>query len=52
MDFSQRLLEEFHVAIVPGSAFGADGNVRFSYATSMATIEKGLERLRQFVGSL
>lgn len=52
MDFSQRLLEEFHVAIVPGSAFGADGNVRFSYATSMATIETGLERLRQFVGSL
>jgi len=52
MNFSQRLLEEFHVAIVPGSAFGADDNVRFSYATSMATIEKGLERLRQFIGSL
>ncbi len=52
MDFSQRLLEEYHVAIVPGAAFGADANVRFSYATSMATIEKGLERLQRFMESL
>lgn len=52
LDFSARLLEDYHVAIVPGSAFGADANVRFSYATSMAAIEKGLERLRQFVATL
>lgn len=52
LDFSARLLEDYHVAIVPGAAFGADANVRFSYATSMATIEKGLERLRQFVATL
>ena len=52
LDFSARVLEDYHVAIVPGSAFGADANVRFSYATSMAAIEKGLERLRQFVATL
>lgn len=52
MTFAARLLEEYHVAIVPGSAFGADANVRFSYAAGMATIEKGLERLRQFIVAL
>ncbi len=52
LTFSQRLLEEEHVAIVPGSAFGADANIRFSYATDMATIEKGLERLARFVARL
>jgi aspartate aminotransferase len=37
---------------VPGAALGADANVRLSYATSMATIEKGLERLQRFMESL
>lgn len=52
MEFARRLLEEYHVAIVPGAAFGADTNVRFSYATDMATIEKGLERLQRFLDRL
>ncbi len=49
MTFAGRLLEDYHVAIVPGAAFGADANVRFSYAADMATIEKGLKRLQQFL---
>lgn len=52
MEFARRLLGEYHVALVPGAAFGADANVRFSYATDMGTIEKGLERLRHFLERL
>jgi aspartate/methionine/tyrosine aminotransferase len=39
------LLKEAAVAIVPGSAFGADGNIRLSYATSMEKIEEGTDRI-------
>ena len=47
-EFSARLLEEEKVAVVSGHAFGADGYVRLSYATSDEVIEKGLERMRFF----
>ena len=50
--FCQRLLDEEHVALVPGIAFGSDANVRLSYATSTGTIEKGVERLARFVRRL
>lgn len=50
--FCERLLEQEHVALVPGAAFGADANVRLSYATDLETIEKGIERLAKFVKSL
>ncbi|MBE9070182.1 pyridoxal phosphate-dependent aminotransferase, partial [Leptolyngbya cf. ectocarpi LEGE 11479] len=49
LDFCTRLLNEKHVAAVPGIAFGADSGIRISYATDMATIEKGMERLNDFV---
>jgi aspartate aminotransferase len=49
MDFCARLLETEKVAAVPGVAFGADDYVRISYATGMADIEKGLERIERFV---
>lgn len=49
LDFCTRLLNEKHVATVPGIAFGADSGIRVSYATDMATIEKGMERLNDFV---
>lgn len=52
MTFSQRFLEEEHVAVVPGLSFGSDKHIRFSYATDMTTIEKGIERLRRFVARL
>ncbi|MDR2513199.1 MAG: pyridoxal phosphate-dependent aminotransferase [Puniceicoccales bacterium] len=51
-EFCARLLEEELVAAVPGSAFGAEGYLRLSYATADATIEKGLERLARFCQKL
>jgi aspartate aminotransferase len=51
-DFCARLLEAEKVAAVPGIAFGADNNLRISYATSMANIEKGLDRLERFCKGL
>lgn len=51
-DFCTRLLEEEKVALVPGSAFGAEGYVRLSYATSDETIKTGLERLARFCRGL
>jgi len=41
------LLEKYKVAIVPGSAFGADKYVRFSYATSMKNIKEGVKRFKK-----
>jgi aspartate aminotransferase len=51
-DFCARLLEAEKVAAVPGVAFGADDYVRLSYATSMANLEKGLERIERFCKDL
>jgi aspartate aminotransferase len=51
-DFCARLLEIEKVAAVPGIAFGADHYLRISYATSMANIEKGLDRLDRFARTL
>lgn len=51
-DFCSRLLEAEKVAAVPGIAFGADDYLRISYATGMANIEKGLDRLERFARSL
>ena len=46
---SERLLAEQRVAVVPGEAFGTDRHVRISYATSMKELQRGLDRLHQFV---
>ncbi len=49
--FAQRLLQEEHVAVVPGSAFGAGGEgfVRCSYATAYEKIEEALRRIERFL---
>jgi len=47
-----RLLEEAHVAVVPGPGFGTDEHVRLSYATSMENIEEGLARMKKFFSEL
>jgi aspartate aminotransferase len=52
LEFSDRLLESEKVAVVPGAAFGAEGYIRVSYATSDETINKGLGRLAGFCGTL
>ncbi len=46
---SQMLLEEAHVALVPGAPFGSDDHIRLSYATSMENIKKGLDRIEAFL---
>ena len=51
-NFADRLLSKQKVAVVPGIAFGNDKTIRISYATSMANIEKGLDRLDKFVRAL
>jgi aspartate aminotransferase len=51
-EFCARLLESEKVAAVPGIAFGADDYIRISYATSMANLQKGLERMERFAKSL
>ncbi len=50
--FAAKLLEERHVAVVPGNDSGYDTHVRLSFATSMSQIDKGLDRLREFVEGL
>jgi len=47
--FCSELLEKEGVAVVPGLAFGAEGYFRFSFATDLPSIEKGIERIRKFV---
>ena len=49
--FSQKLLEEERVAVIPGSAFGAGGEgfVRCSYATAYEKIEEALHRMEKFM---
>ncbi len=49
MSLSRALLETVRLAVVPGSPFGAEGYLRFSYAVSEEDIEKGLEKLQQFI---
>jgi aspartate aminotransferase len=43
--FAEFLLDKAGVAGVPGSGFGAPGHIRFSFAVSMATLEKALDRI-------
>jgi len=44
-EFAELLLNEGGVAVVPGSGFGAPGHIRISFACSMQTLEKAMERL-------
>jgi aspartate aminotransferase len=52
LEFADRLLKEANVAVVPGEAFGTDDHVRISYATSMHELERGLNRIQEFVEKL
>jgi aspartate aminotransferase len=52
LQFSEKLLAEAHVAVVPGEAFGTSRHVRISYATSMHELERGLERIHRFIAEL
>jgi aspartate aminotransferase len=52
LDFCDKLLEEFKVAVIPGIAFGLDHCIRLSYATNLETIREGCDRIRQFAEKL
>jgi aspartate aminotransferase len=47
-NFADRLLSKANVAVVPGAAFGDDRTIRFSYATSLDVIKKGMDRFEDF----
>ena len=49
MDFSEYLLEKSGVAVVPGSAFGCNGYIRLSFATSMDNLTKAMDRLKKLL---
>ncbi len=49
IDFTEFLLEEAKVAVVPGLAFGMDKHIRISYATSMENLEEGLNRIEKAI---
>ncbi len=52
LKFSKDLLEQTGVAVVPGSGFGSDGYIRFSFATDMESIKEGIKRIEGFVKTL
>ncbi len=49
--FCELVLEQAHVALVPGAAFGIDTHVRLSFANSMEHIDKGLDSLATLLGT-
>lgn len=51
-DFAMHILYEAHIAAVPGSAFGAERFIRFSYATSMENLKEAIFRLKKALGRL
>jgi len=51
-EFARRLLEEEHTVVTDGAAFGADGYLRISYATSIDQLREGVTRIRRFVEKL
>src|SRR5699024_8546011 len=53
-DFAVKLLEEQHMAVLPGSAFSkyGAGHIRISFASSMDNLTEGMNRLESFINSL
>ncbi|WP_300926801.1 aminotransferase class I/II-fold pyridoxal phosphate-dependent enzyme, partial [Helicobacter rodentium] len=48
MKFCKDLLEKVGVAVIPGIGFGMDGYFRFSFATDLNSIEKGIQRIKEY----
>jgi aspartate aminotransferase len=51
VNFCEKLLSKGKVAAVPGVAFGAEGTIRFSYATGLDVINAGMDRFEEFCAS-
>ena len=47
IELSDYLIEKANVAVVPGSAFGAKGHIRFSFATSMEFLKEAVNRIKR-----
>jgi aspartate aminotransferase len=52
MTFSSRVLDELLIAVIPGVSFGNDDYIRISFATSLKQIEKGMDRLEQWLDKI
>jgi len=52
LTFANRLLDEVSVAIIPGEGFGRDDYVRISFATGMEQIEKGMDRIEEWLNKI
>jgi len=50
-DVADRLLKEAHIVVTDGAGFGADGYLRFSYATSMENLETAIEKMKMIFGT-
>jgi len=50
--FAERILQEADVAVIPGVGFGRDDYIRISYATSLAEIEKGMDRIEGWISRI
>ncbi len=50
--FAERLIDEQHVATVPGVSFGADDHIRLSYACSLEEVVEGVARIKRFIEGL
>ncbi|HUF62325.1 MAG TPA: pyridoxal phosphate-dependent aminotransferase [Verrucomicrobiales bacterium] len=51
INLAEKLLSRYEVAVVPGIAFGKDDAIRFSYATGLDVIKKGMDRFNDFCRS-
>ncbi len=49
LEMAQRMLDEVHVAVIPGEGFGAPGFLRLSFATSQERIREGTRRIKEWV---
>ena len=51
-EFCTRLIQEGHLAAVPGSCFGVEGYIRLSYCYDDKELKRGMDRLERFIGTL
>ncbi len=52
LTFANRLLDEAYVSLIPGIGFGRDDYVRISFATNLEQIEKGMDRIEEWLNKL
>lgn len=52
LEFSEYLLNEAEIAVVPGSAFGAPGHIRICYTTSMKNLVESIKRMREAIAKI